>query len=135
MMYQYLADAPVDELQKSIIYDDYGRTDTFNWDIENGKYNVTVSIGWDGKTYSKNKVVIEGQPLFDNVETNPTTPYQVKSLTVDVDRRQRDHGGRAAQRVHDAQLDEHRAGALTGFTAPRAALSVAARSARPRPAP
>jgi hypothetical protein len=84
MLYQYLADAQVDELQKSIIYDDYGRTDTFNWDIENGKYKVTVSIGWEGKTYSKNKVVIEGQPLFDNVETNPTTPYLVKSITVDV---------------------------------------------------
>jgi hypothetical protein len=84
MKYQYLASAPVSELQKSIIYDDYGRTDTFNWDVENGKYNVTVSIGWDGKTYSKNKVVIEGQPLFDDVETNPTTPYQVKSIVVDV---------------------------------------------------
>jgi hypothetical protein len=84
MKYQYLADAPVDELQKSIIYDDYGRTDTFNFDIANGKYDVTVSIGWSGKTYSKNKVIIEGQPLFDNVETNPTTPYQVKTITVDV---------------------------------------------------
>jgi hypothetical protein len=84
MKYQYLADAPVDELQKSIIYDDYGRTDTFNWDIANGKYVVTVSIGWYGHTYPKNKVVVEGQPLFTDVETNPTTPYQVKSITVDV---------------------------------------------------
>jgi hypothetical protein len=84
MLYQYLQDAPVDELQKSIIYDDYGRVDTFDWDIENGTYNVTVSIGWADKTYSKNKVIIEGQPLFDNVETNPTTPYIVKSIVVDV---------------------------------------------------
>jgi hypothetical protein len=84
MLYQYLADATVSELQKSIIYDDYGRTDTFNWDIENGKYQVTVSIGWEGKTYSKNKVVIEGQPLFTDVETNPGTPYLVKSITVEV---------------------------------------------------
>jgi hypothetical protein len=84
MLYQYLSDSSVDELQKSIIYDDYGRVDTFNWDIEIGKYNVTVSIGFDGKTYSKNKVIIEGQPLFDNVATTPATPYQVKSITVDV---------------------------------------------------
>jgi Domain of unknown function (DUF4091) len=84
MLYQYLADASVDDLQKSIIYDDYGRTDTFNWDIENGKYTVTVSIGWADKTYSKNKVIIEGQPLFDSVETNPGQPYLVKSITVDV---------------------------------------------------
>ena len=74
----------VSELQKSIIYNDYGRTDTFNWDIENGKYQVTVSVGWHGKTYSKNRVIVEGQALFDDVETNPTTPYQVKSIEVDV---------------------------------------------------
>jgi len=84
MKFQYLSSAPVDELQRSVIYDDYGRTDTFNWDIESGKYKVTVSIGWYGKTYSKNKVIVEGQPLFVDVETNPTTPYQVKSVVVDV---------------------------------------------------
>jgi len=84
MLYQYLSGAPEDELQKSIIYDDYGRTDTFNWDIENGKYTITVSIGWDGKTYSKNRVLIEGQPLLDDVETNPGAPYLVKSITADV---------------------------------------------------
>jgi hypothetical protein len=84
MLYQYLDGASADELQKSVIYNDYGRTDTFNWDIENGKYTVTVSIGWEGKTYSKNKVVIEGQPLFDSVETSPSTPYLVKSIAVDV---------------------------------------------------
>lgn len=84
MLYQYLSDAPVNELQRSIVYDDYGRTDTFNWDIENGKYTVTVSIGWAGHTYSKNKVIIEGQPLYDDVETNDATPYLVKSVTVDV---------------------------------------------------
>lgn len=84
MLYQYLDGAGVNELQKSIIYNDYGRTDTFNWDIENGKYTVTVSIGWDGKTYSKNRVVVEGQVLFDDVETNPGMPYLVKAITVDV---------------------------------------------------
>lgn len=84
MLYQYLADAPVNELQKSVIYDDYGRTDTFNWDLENGKYTVTVSIGWHGKTYSKQRVVLEGQVLFDNAETNPGAPYLVKSLDLDI---------------------------------------------------
>ncbi|MBX3230617.1 MAG: DUF4091 domain-containing protein [Labilithrix sp.] len=84
MKYQYLASAPVDELQKSIIYNDYGRTDTFNLDIENGKYEVTVSIGWHGKTYSKQRVVVEGNLLFDDVETTPAAPYAVRSAVVDV---------------------------------------------------
>ncbi|MEZ4296294.1 MAG: DUF4091 domain-containing protein [Polyangiaceae bacterium] len=84
MLYQYLSDAPVSELQKSIAYNDYGRTDTFTWDIENGAYKVTVSIGWYGKTYSKHRVFVEGQPLFDSVETTPDEPYKEASLTVDV---------------------------------------------------
>jgi hypothetical protein len=84
MLTTYLSDAPVDELQRSIIYNDYGRTDTFNWDIENGKYVVSVSIGWYGKTYSKQVVTVEGQKLFDGVATTPTQPYRTASVTVDV---------------------------------------------------
>ncbi|NUQ76018.1 MAG: DUF4091 domain-containing protein [Polyangiaceae bacterium] len=84
MLYQYLPDAPVSELQKSIIYNDYGRTDTFNWDIEKGKYKITVSVGWFDKTYSKHRVFIEGQPVFDSIETNPAEPYKVGSITIDV---------------------------------------------------
>ena len=84
MLYQYLADAPVDDLQRSIIYDDYGRTDTFTWDIANGKYEVTVSIGFDGPDYPKNRVHVEGQPLFDSVATTQAEPYKTASLVVDV---------------------------------------------------
>ena len=71
-------------LQRSIIYNDYGRTDTFNWDLENGTYKVTVSVGWDGKTYSKHKVVVEGMPLYDSVATTPQMPYRTDSITVQV---------------------------------------------------
>lgn len=84
MLYQYLADAPVDELQRSVIYNDYGRTDTFNWDIENGRYEVTVSIGWHDREYPQHRVVVEGAPLFDSVATTPAEPYRVASVTVDV---------------------------------------------------
>jgi hypothetical protein len=84
MLYAYQADAPVSELQKSIIYDDYGRTDTFSWDIENGAYAVEVSIGWYDRTYAMQRVVVEGQVLFDDVETNPAEPYKVATSMVDV---------------------------------------------------
>jgi hypothetical protein len=84
MLYSYLADAPVDELQRSIIYDDYGRTDTFNWDIENGRYLVTVSIGFYDRDYAAQRVVVEGQVLFDNAATTVAQPYLVSSVTVDV---------------------------------------------------
>ena len=84
MLYQYLADAPVDELQRSIIYNDYGRTDTFNWDIAPGAYTVTVSIGWFDKTYAAQRVIVEGVPLFEGVGTTPSEPYRVASVDVTV---------------------------------------------------
>ncbi|HEY5956765.1 MAG TPA: DUF4091 domain-containing protein [Polyangiaceae bacterium] len=84
MLSTYLSDAPVDELQRSIIYNDYGRTDTFNWDIEGGKYRVTASIGWYGKTYSKQVVTVEGKKLFDATATTPAQPYRIGSVTVDI---------------------------------------------------
>jgi hypothetical protein len=83
MLYAYV-DAPVSELQKSIIYDDYGRTDTFQWDIENGAYEVTVSIGWYDRTYEGQRVVVEGQVLFDDVTTTPEEPYEVATIRVEV---------------------------------------------------
>jgi hypothetical protein len=84
MLYQYLTDAPVNELQKSIIYNDYGRVDTFNWDIENGRYEVKISIGWYDRDYSNNRVIVEGVPLFDSVATTKAQPYKVDSLIVDI---------------------------------------------------
>ncbi len=84
MLYSYISDAPVDDLQRSVIYDDYGRTDTFNWDIENGKYTITVSIGWYNRTYSQQVVTIEGKKLFDVVATTPSQPYLTASVTVEV---------------------------------------------------
>ncbi|MBL8971100.1 MAG: DUF4091 domain-containing protein, partial [Myxococcales bacterium] len=82
MKAEYLADAPVDELQRSILYNDYGRTDTFNWDIEPGLYTVTVSIGWFGKDYPKHVVVVEGTALFASIGTTVADPYRVASVDV-----------------------------------------------------
>jgi len=84
MLYQYLADAPASELERSIIYDDYGRTDTFNWDLESGLYRVEVGIGWSGKTYAKNRVLVEGTALFDDVQTDPESPYKSASVEVEI---------------------------------------------------
>ncbi len=84
MLYQYLDGAPVNELERSILYNDYGRTDTFSWDIAPGRYKVTVAIGWHGKTYGKQRVLVEGQALFDDEATTPDVPYKKKSVSVDV---------------------------------------------------
>jgi hypothetical protein len=82
MKAEYLADAPVDELQRSILYNDYGRTDTFNFDLAAGLYRVTVSIGWFGKDYPQHRVIVEGLPLFDPAATTAAEPYRVESVDV-----------------------------------------------------
>lgn len=84
MKAEYLADAPVDELQRSVLYDDYGRTDAFSWDLESGRYRVTVSVGWYGRTYAKHRAVVEGTVLVDSEATTPAAPYLVRSAVVDV---------------------------------------------------
>jgi len=84
VLYTYLADAPVDDRQKSIIYDDWGRENTFEFDIENGLYEVTLSVGWNGRTYSHHRVVIEGTAFVDDEATTPESPYIVRTHQVDV---------------------------------------------------
>lgn len=84
MLYKYQADAPGNVLDKSIIYDDYGRLDTFEWAIENGSYEITVGIGWHEGNYPKNRVVIEGKVLFDDVATTKAEPHKKASVVVDV---------------------------------------------------
>ncbi|WP_027186391.1 DUF4091 domain-containing protein [Desulfovibrio inopinatus] len=79
-MYRYLNDAP-NPLQASVIYHDWGRLTTFVHDVPNGEYKVTVSCGWQGRTYSHNKIVIEGIPFLDD---EPTAPYVVRTKTVTV---------------------------------------------------
>ena len=78
--YQYLNNGP-DELQSSIIYDDWGRQKTFEFDLPNGVYNVTVSVGWQGKQYAHNQIEIEGVPF---VSDEVTDPYLVRTKEVSI---------------------------------------------------
>ena len=79
--YKYLSSAP-NELQKSIIYDDWGREKTFEFDLPNGTYNVTVSVGWQGKTnYKHNKIDIEGVSFINDEQSNP---YIVRTKEVSI---------------------------------------------------
>jgi len=80
VMYQYLVDGP-NELQKSILYDDWGRQKTFDFDLPNGTYEVTVSAGWQGRTYNRNFISIEGTVFIDD---EATSPYLVRTREITV---------------------------------------------------
>lgn len=82
--YQYLTDDSLSELQKSILYDDWGREKSFEFDLPNGTYNVTVSVGWKGRTYAHHKIVIEGVTFIDDRGTTPSAPYIVEQKQVTI---------------------------------------------------
>jgi hypothetical protein len=83
VMYQYLSTGP-NELQKSVIYDDWGRQKTFEFAVPDGEYTVTISVGWDNKTYSHQKLSIEGVDFVNDETTTPSNPYIVRSKKVTV---------------------------------------------------
>jgi hypothetical protein len=80
VMYRYITTSP-NELQNSIIYDDSGRQKTFEFDLPNGTYDVTVSVGWQGSTYSHNQIVIEGVTFINDEASDP---YLVRTNQVTV---------------------------------------------------
>ncbi len=81
--YRYLSSGP-NELQKSIIYDDWGRQKIFEFDLPNGLYNVTVSVGWQGRTYAHHKIDIEGVSFVNDEATTPSNSYLVRTKQVTI---------------------------------------------------
>ncbi|HDQ71344.1 MAG TPA: PKD domain-containing protein [Chloroflexi bacterium] len=79
-MTQYLSSAP-NLLQASILYSDWGRPATFEFDLPNGDYDVTVSVGWQGRSYAHNYVEIEGAVFVDDEAADP---YLVRTERVTV---------------------------------------------------
>jgi hypothetical protein len=78
---QWLESGP-NVLQRSILYSDYGRKATFEFDLPNGEYDVTVSVGWQGKTYGPQKVEIEGVNFVNLEYTTPANSYIVRTKPV-----------------------------------------------------
>ena len=78
--YRHLNSGP-NELQKSVIYDDWGRQKTFEFDLPNGEYDVTVSVGWQGRVYAHNQIEVEGVGF---VENEASDPYVVRTKRVAV---------------------------------------------------
>lgn len=81
--YQYLTSGP-NELQKSIIYDDYGNLKTFEFDLPNGTYAVTVSAGYYGRGYPHQKINIEGVDFINDEATTISDPYLVRTKNITV---------------------------------------------------
>jgi len=75
-----------DELQKSYLYDDYGRDNLFEFSLEPGRYEVTVGVGRPAHGYPSdpNNVVLEGQRLIDDEATTDAEPVLERTVTVEL---------------------------------------------------
>lgn len=83
VMYRYLDSGP-NELQKSIVYDDWGRQKTFEFDLPNGEYRITVSVGWSNRAYAHHKIDIEGISFINDEGTTSSQPYIVRTKNVTI---------------------------------------------------
>jgi hypothetical protein len=79
----WLASGP-NVLQRSILYSDWGRPATWEFDLPNGEYNVTLSVGWQGRPYEHQKVDIEGVSFVNDEATTPSAPYLVRTKPVTI---------------------------------------------------
>ncbi len=75
-----------DEVQKSYLYDDYGRPGTFEFAIENGTYQVTLGVGRPARGYpgDPHNATVEGMVVVDDEVTTDGAPTIERTVTVDV---------------------------------------------------
>lgn len=81
--YAYVSGA-ANDLQRSVIYDDWGRQKTFEFDCPNGEYGVEVSVGWHGKSYQHQRIKIEGFEFVNDEGTTAANPYIVRKKNVHI---------------------------------------------------
>ena len=74
------------EVQKSYVYDDYGRPNLFEFALDPGKYTVTVGVGRPAKGYPNDphNVSVEGVKIVEDQLTTTAAPVITKTTTVEV---------------------------------------------------
>ena len=60
---------------KDILFDDYGRFHTFEFELPRGIYDVTVSVGWNSKNYKNNTIYVNGIEFFNDEPTTAAVSY------------------------------------------------------------
>ena len=78
--YPSVTQEPAKLLGSSVI-DDWGRNDVFEFDLPNGRYNVTVCVGYPSGT-RKHRITIEGETFIDNEETDGSWITRTKQVEV-----------------------------------------------------
>lgn len=69
------------KLLGSAVIDDYGRIDTFEFDLPNGTYRIKVGVGWRGGTYH-HYITVNGVSFFNGDTTNRSWINTTRLVTV-----------------------------------------------------
>ena len=84
-LYGYSGNDAFSEVDRSYIYDDYGRPALFEFSLAPGQYEVTVGVGNPDRGYPGDPHnVVEGQVLVDDELTTDGIPTIVRTITVDL---------------------------------------------------
>jgi Glycoside hydrolase 123, catalytic domain len=85
-VYGYDDVAGYNEAQKGYVYDDYGRDNLFEFDLENGRYDVTICVGRPARGYpgDPHNATVEGTVVVDDEVTTDGEPIIERTVTVDL---------------------------------------------------
>ena len=74
------------EAEKSYIYDDYGRDNLFEFALENGKYEVTITVGRPRRGYPGDpyNATAEGQKIMDDLVSTDENPVITRSTVIEL---------------------------------------------------
>jgi Glycoside hydrolase 123, catalytic domain len=83
-VYGYDNTSGYNEVEKSYIYDDYGRANLFEFSLANGRYLITLSVGRPAKGYLQDphNATIEGVVVVDDELTTDETPTITRSVEI-----------------------------------------------------
>ncbi len=85
-LYGYDEVGGYDEVQRSYVYDDWGRRNLFEFALANGRYEVTIGVGRPGAGYSDDphNATVEGIVVVDDEVTTDAAPQIRRSVVVDL---------------------------------------------------
>ena len=74
------------EVERSYVYDDYGRDNLFEFALANGRYRVTIGLGRPARGYPNDphNAVIEGIVVAKDVVTTDDEPIFTRTVEVDL---------------------------------------------------
>lgn len=85
-LYGFDSASGYNEVQRSYVYDDYGRDNLFEFAIENGLYEVTIGAGRTARAYpgDPHNVTVEGIKIIDDEITTDEVPFIERTQVIEI---------------------------------------------------